>query len=259
MSTSATPLQFPHGSLPENLIAFAEHLRQTTQRFNLGPGEVQDASEALEAINLGSLQEVRQALKLVLCSNLEQERVFDDLFFQFFLPKRKRIQAQPNMHRASPSSQGETGQKSQPARNNPSEALLDPMSPPAQGKTRLAEDSDTGDWAAPLLRAMFSRTAGSETPEVEIPQQDLDAMLLAATQLVNQVRLGRSRRWVSTPKGTRFHFRHTLRKALHTDLSRLAAPPQTPASLCVCAGWKPLDAVLLRPAFTIRLRPPHAL
>ncbi len=262
MSTSATPLQFPHGSLPENLIAFAEHLRQTTQRFNLGPGEVQDASEALEAINLGSLQEVRQALKLVLCSNLEQERVFDDLFFQFFLPKRKRIQAQPNMHRASPSSQGETGQKSQPARNNPSEALLDPMSPPAQGKTRLAEDSDTGDWAAPLLRAMFSRTAGSETPEVEIPQQDLDAMLLAATQLVNQVRLGRSRRWVSTPKGTRFHFRHTLRKALHTGGEPIYPawqhhPKRQPRFVFVLDGSRSMQSYsdrLLQFAFALRMR-----
>ncbi len=262
MSTSATPLQFPHGSLPENLIAFIEHLRQTTQRFNLGPGEVQDALEALGAINLGSLQEVRQALKLVLCSNLEQERVFDDLFFQFFLPSRKRIEALPNVYKANPGSQGETGQKSQPARNNPSEALSDPQSPLAQGKTRLAEDSDASNWAAPLLKAMFSRTAGSETPEVEIPQQDLDAMLLAATQLVNQVRLGRSRRWVSTPKGTRYHFRRTLRKALHTGGEPINPawqhhPKRQPRFVFVLDGSRSMQSYsdrLLQFAYALRMR-----
>lgn len=262
MSTSTTPLQFPHGSLLENLIAFAEHLRQTTQRFNLGPGEVQDALEALGAIDLGSLQEVRQALKLVLCSNLEQERVFDNLFFQFFLPSRKRIQIQPNVHKANPGSQGETGQKSQPARNNPSEALLDPQSPLAQGKARLAKDSDTSDWAAPLLKAMFSRTGGGETPEVEIPQQDLDAMLLAATQLVNQVRLGRSRRWISTPKGTRFHFRRTLRKALHTGGEPLYPawqrhPKRQPRFVFVLDGSRSMQSYsdrLLQFAFALRMR-----
>ncbi|MBO1435834.1 VWA domain-containing protein [Meiothermus sp. CFH 77666] len=262
MSTSAEPLQFPYGSLPENLIAFTEHLRHTTQRFNLGPGEVQDALEALGAINLGSLQEVRQALKLVLCSNLEQERVFDDLFFQFFLPSRKRVGAQPNSHKASPGSQGETGQKSQPARNTPSENLLDPKSPLAQGKAKLAEDSDKSDWAAPLLKAMFSRTAGSETPEVEIPQQDLDEMLQAATQLINQVRLGRSRRWVSTPKGTRFHFRRTLRKALHTGGDPLYPawqrhPKRQPRFVFVLDGSRSMQSYsdrLLQFAFALRMR-----
>ncbi|GIW35511.1 VWA domain-containing protein [Meiothermus sp.] len=262
MSSTIEPQRFPYGNLPENLIAFAEHLRHTTQRFNLGPGEVADALLALEAVQLGSLQEVRLALKLVFCSNLEQERVFDDLFFQFFLPGRKRVEAQPNAHKASPGNQGETGQKSQPARNNPSETLLDPRSPLAQGKARLAEDADTDDWAAPLLKAMFSRTQGSETPEVEILQQDLDAMLHAAAQLVNQVRLGRSRRWVSTPRGTRFHFRRTLRKALHTGGEPLYPawqhhPKRQPRFVFVLDGSRSMQSYsdrLLQFAFALRTR-----
>ncbi len=77
------PNAFPYGNLLENLVAFGEHLRRTAQQFNVGPQEIQDSLRALEAVNLGNLQEVRQALKLVMCSSLEQERVFDDLFFQF--------------------------------------------------------------------------------------------------------------------------------------------------------------------------------
>ncbi|GIW24654.1 VWA domain-containing protein [Meiothermus sp.] len=259
MSTSAEPLQFPHGSLPENLIAFAEHLRQTTLRFNLGPGEVQDALEALGAINLGSLQEVRQALKLIFCSNLEQERVFDDLFFQFFLPNRKRM-PQPNPRKAVSGGQGESGEKSQ-AGQNPSETSQS-LSSPHQSKIRPAPDPDADHWAAPLLKAMFSRIAGNEAQEVEIPQQDLNAMLQAATALVNQVRLGRSRRWDTAPKGARLHLRRTLRKALHTGGEPLYPawlhhPKRQPRFVFVLDGSRSMQVYadrLLQFAFALRMR-----
>lgn len=262
MTFLAEHKRFPHGNLPENLIAFTEHLQHTTLRFNLGPGEVQDALLALGAIHLGNLQEVRLALKLVFCSNLEQERVFDDLFFQFFLPGRKRVATQPSPHKASTEGLDETGEPSQPTRINPSEAHLDPHSPLAQGKATLFEDSDTNDWAAPLLKAMFSRTAGRETSEVEIPQQDLDAMLLAATRLVNQVRLGRSRRWNPAPKGGRINFRRTLRKALHTGGDPLYPawehhPKRQPRFVFVLDGSRSMQSYsdrLLQLSFALRMR-----
>ncbi|MDW8425733.1 MAG: VWA domain-containing protein [Meiothermus sp.] len=259
MSTFTT---FPHGQLPENLIAFAEYLRHTAQRFNLGPGEVEDALRALEAIHLESLQEVRQALKLVFCSNLEQERVFDDLFFQFFLPGRKRHKAQANPRKVSPGGQGERGEQSQPPQSRSAEAVHDLHGPAGHGEARLTEDESADHWAAPLLKAMFSRTAGGESPEVEIPQQDLEAMLLAASQLVHQVRLGRSRRWDSAPKGTRVHFRRTLRKALHTGGDPLYPawqhhPKRQPRFVFVLDGSRSMQSYsdqLLQFAFALRLR-----
>ncbi len=208
-------LQLPYGNLRDNLIAFAEHLRHTPYKFSLGPKEVLDALQALEAIRLGNLHQVRQALKLVLCSNLEQERVFDDLFFQFFLPSRKRT-PKTSPHRASLGAEGESGIKGQPSAHNPSEVGHDATSPATSGQPRQTDDQDPSDWAAPLLKAMFSRSAGSDMPEIAIPEQDLDQMLLAATRLVNQVRLGRSRHWSPAPRGPRLHFRRTWRKALHT-------------------------------------------
>jgi uncharacterized protein with von Willebrand factor type A (vWA) domain len=260
VSTSKDPPWFPHGSLLENLIAFSQHLRHSGQKFSVGPQEVQDGLLALGAIHLGSIQEVRLALKLVMCSNLEQERVFDDLFFQFFLPSRKRLEARPS--RSSPGGLGETAGKSQHTQNNPSEAILDAHSPRMQGQARQSDDQNTDNWAAPLLRAMFSRTAGSETLEVEIPQQGLDEMLRAATQLVNQVRLGRSRRWDTTSKGSRFHFRRTLRKALHTGGDPIYPawqhhPKRQPRFVFVLDGSRSMQGYsdrLLQFAFALRLR-----
>ena len=262
MSSPVEPRPFPYGNLLENLIAFAEHLRHTPQQFGLGPAELQDALLALEAIQLGSLQEVRQALKLVFCSNLEQERVFDDLFFQFFLPGRRRVKARSHPHKVSPGGQEENGEKSPPSQNTSSESLFDPQSPSAQGKAKLTEDPQADHWAAPLLKAMFSRTAGSEAQEVEIPQEDLDAMLLAATQLVNRVRLGRSRRWNPAPKGARINFRRTMRKALHTGGDPLYPawerhPKRQPRFVFVLDGSRSMQSYsdrLLQFAFALRMR-----
>lgn len=255
MSTPNDQYWFPYGTLTENLTAFAEYLRRTAQRFNLGTLEVEDGLRALGAVNLGSMQEVRQALKLVMASTLEQERAFDDLFFQFFLPGYKRLQA-------SSGGTGETGEKNQHTQNNPSGNILKPHSVQLHGQAKQAEDQNSDSWAAPLLKAMFSRTAGSETPEVEIPQQDLDAMLLAASHLVNQVRLGRSRRWEPASKGFRLHFRRTFRKALHTGGEPLYPawqhhPKRQPRFVFVLDGSRSMQSYtdrLLQFAFALRIR-----
>ncbi len=252
---------FPHGSLLENLVAFSEHLRHTAQKFNLGPQEVQDCLLALEAVHLGNLQEVRQALKLVMCSNLEQERVFDDLFFQFFLSARQRPAAPNNPHKAIPGGLENDGEEIPAAQNAPCENEAGPGDLAGKGRPQPHDDSQA-DWAAPLLKAMFSRTAGARAQEVEIPQEDLDQMLMAATRLVSQVRLGRSRRWDPASKGSRLHFRRTLRKALHTGGDPLYPvwqhhPKRQPRFVFVLDGSRSMQSYsdrLLQFAFALRMR-----
>ncbi len=253
--------RFTHGNLRDNLIVFAEFLRHTTYRFNLGPQEITDGLQALEAINLGRLQEVRQTLKLVLCSNLEQERVFDDLFFQFFLPPRRRTPTKASSQKASPGEEGTSG-KRQPTPLNPSEASFEQANPAVRSKPKQADEPDPNSWAAPLLKAMFSRSAGGEATEVEISQQDLEQMLLAATRLVNQVRLGRSRRWDWASKGPRLHFRRTWRKALHTGGEPVypawqQRPKRRPRFVFVLDGSRSMQDFsdrLLQFAYALRLR-----
>jgi len=252
---------FPHGSLLENLVAFAERLRNTAQRFNIGPQEIQDSLLALEAVQLGNLQEVRQALKLVMCGNLEQERVFDDLFFQFFLSARQRPAKPSNLHKATPGGPADDGEQIPAAQTAPSkneEGLSDLT---GMGRPQPPDDTQA-DWAAPMLKAMFSRTAGAEALEVEIPQEDLEAMLQAATQMVNQVSLGRSRRWKLAIKGPRFHLRRTLRKALHTGGDPVYPawqhhPKRQPSFLFVLDGSRSMQEYadrLLQFAYALRMR-----
>lgn len=252
---------FPHSNLLENLVVFAEYLRRTTQKFNIGPQEIQDGLLALEAVHLGNLQEVRQALKLVMCSSLEQERIFDDLFFQFFIHKRQRAATTINPHSTAPSNLEEAEEKTQATQTHPSEASDSQEDLVNKGPVR-PDDDPQAEWAAPLLKAMFSRIEGAEAQEVEIPQEDLEAMLQAATQMVNQVRLGRSRRWALASKGPRFHLRRTLRKALHTGGEPVYPawqyhPKRQPRFLFVLDGSRSMQDYadrLLEFAYALRMR-----
>lgn len=214
MSQATDQNPFPHGNLSKNLIAFSEHLRRIQPDFNLGPQEVQDGLLALEAVDLGNAQEARQALKLVMCSNPEQERVFDDLFFQFFLPARRRRPSQTDPQKQVVDEGIEPGEQTSlsehHARDNPLEG--------AEGESiRLPKpaEGDTEASGTLTFRALFSRVGtGSDT--IEVTQEDLGAMRVAARAVLGAVRLGRSRRWDAASGGQRLHFRGTLRKGLQT-------------------------------------------
>ena len=251
---------FPHKNLSENLIAFSNHLRRTSQKFNLGPQEVQDGLRALEAVNLASVQEARQALKLVMCSCPEQEQVFDDLFFQFFLPSKRRSPPTANAKKRVPGGEGEDGEKTHSAGENPAGAGLEANLGGPSGISKTSADALEVS-GAPTLKAMLSRT-GSDSGVVEIVQEDLGAMLQAASRLIETVRLGKSRRWYSAAKGPRFHFRRTLRRGLQTGgefvhTAWLAHPRRQPRFVFVLDGSRSMEGYadkLLQFAFALRMR-----
>jgi len=258
MSQVAGQIPFPHGNLSENLIAFSNHLRSTQQKFNLGPQEVQDGLRALGAVNLGSVQEVRLALKLVMCANLEQERVFDDLFFQFFLPLRRRSKPQVNPKKRISGGEDEEGEKTFPTGKNPVWAGLEV----AASDIPKVSQEEAESWSASLLKAIFSRTAGADSSPIELPQENLEEMLRAASRLIECVRLGRNRRWDIASKGPRFDFRRTIRKGLQTGgefihTAWLAHPRRQPRFVFILDGSRSMQGYadkLLQFAFALRMR-----
>ncbi|MCL6525763.1 MAG: VWA domain-containing protein [Thermaceae bacterium] len=247
---------FPYGCLDQNLIAFCDHLRRVPLGFQLGPQEVQDGLLALEAVRLGNVQEARQALKLVLCKTPEQERGFDDLFFQFFLASRRR--PSPTLPQAS--LPGEEG----PA-EDPAPLPKKPNHPPlegAEGGAGLSQPRAEDPQARGLLglKALFS-PAGTGKDIIEVPQTDLEGMLAAARALLRTIRLGKSRRWHPAAQGRRVHFRRTLRKGLQTGgefihTAWLAHPHQEPRFVLVLDASRSMAAyteTLLQFAFALRL------
>ena len=76
---------YPFATLPGNLAAFCEALRRR-HGFHIGPGELHDAARALDVVDLASERAVRNALRPILGGTLDDVRVFDAAFTQFFYP-----------------------------------------------------------------------------------------------------------------------------------------------------------------------------
>ena len=76
---------YPFATLPGNLAAFCEALRRR-HGFHIGPGELHDAARALDVVDLASEHAVRNALRPILAGTLDDLKVFDAAFTQFFSP-----------------------------------------------------------------------------------------------------------------------------------------------------------------------------
>ena len=228
------PYDFPHGDLPRNLLTFCERLR--TKGFTIGPQEVSDALCAAEAVGIANRTKFRMALKLVLCTRLEDAAQFDTLFYAFFLDKR--LEAQGSERDAEPHE--EMNEESEAQEDESLSNEVERKSKRDAASTELqAGESKRGH--NPLLRAWFSYAAAQAEQPVTLPQEDMDKMLAAAKHLATRLRLGKSRRWRSARHGRRFDVRRTLRHSLQTGGEAvtplwLTHPPRKPRFVLLLDG-----------------------
>jgi uncharacterized protein len=213
---------YPASSLPENILGFCEVLRLEYD-FKLGVGEVSDAIRAFELLGVSSFDRARDALRLVLCAKLEDVNVFDRAFTNFFFPKPLGVPQEnlPPLEADRP--QRPNNQKADEAKNKSDEKVKDDSSDQEEDqdfegdskRQTLEDDDENAQQFDMVMRAKYS-TAAAETSTLEIKRDGLEPMLRAASELVNRLRLGRSRKWRNLPKGARFDFRRTLRSSLST-------------------------------------------
>ena len=226
--------KFPHGDLPRNLLTFCERLR--AKGFTIGPQEVSDALRAAEVVGIANRTKFRTALKLVLCTRLEDSAQFDTLFYAFFLDKR--LEAKGSERNAEP--REEVNEESEAQEDEPSDNEVERDSKRETPSTELqAGEGERGH--NPLLRAWFSYAAAQAEQPVTLPQEDMDKMLAAAKHLATRLRLGKSRRWKSARHGRRFDVRRTLRHSLQTGGEAvtplwLTHPPRKPRFVLLLDG-----------------------
>lgn len=212
---------YPAAELTGNLQAFCENLR-LEHDFKLGPGEIADALRALEIVGVTEPERARDALRLVCCARLEDVEVFDRAFNAFFFPKPFGVpqEHQPPLEPEHPKrpnnkrvedAQNKTDEQVKPEQSEDQDEDFEGAS------VQRTPDEDDPD-ATPsegLMRARYSATAvESDSPRIE--RDGLEEMLRAASSFVAQLRLGRSRKWRSVPRGQRFDFRRTMRSSLST-------------------------------------------
>lgn len=212
---------YPTSSLPENILGFCETLR-LEHDFKLGPGEVKDAIQAFELLGVSSLDRARDALRLVLCAKLEEVEVFDRVFQNFFFPKPLGV-PQENLPPLEPDRPQRPNNKADEAKNKSDEKVRDDSSDEqddqdfeGESKRQTPDDDDeSAEQSDLVMRAKYS-TVAAESSAPEIRRDGLEPMLRAASEFVNRLKLGRSRKWRVMERGSRFDFRRTLRASLST-------------------------------------------
>jgi uncharacterized protein len=210
---------YPFASLPENLAAFCALLRRE-YGFRIGPGEMQDAANALGIAELGSERAVRDVLRPVLAGRLEEAQLFDRAFDRFFHGRRD---VRPHWPARTVTS-GDEPQPRNTAVRTPGETsgsgrtpeisdLMDDMPGAGSGAVHEVADSESPE-AATVIRASYSPLESEgAVPDLEPADREWRA---AAAALVGRVRARLSRRWRPARHGQRFDFRRTLRSSLHT-------------------------------------------
>jgi uncharacterized protein len=209
---------YPFGSLPDNLAAFCDMLRRS-HRFRIGAGELHDAARALELVDLGDAQAVRDALRPILSATSDDVRGFDAAFAEFFFTTRgeaweNEVAATRLEPGASASGSGERAELERTATDRHAES--DDEGDGAARPLRPADASDIESEAQGRLeRSTYSPLAAASADVPTLTPVDAD-WTAAARTLVDRVQLGLSRRWRQGATGTRFDLRRTLRASLHT-------------------------------------------
>jgi uncharacterized protein with von Willebrand factor type A (vWA) domain len=174
-------------------LEFCEMLRREHD-FTVGRAEMHDALRATEAVGVRERGRLRAALRAVCCSRPEEIEAFDRAFDDFFSSGAAGV-PQPKHARRSRPDGGEE--------------------PPAerQSSFRLEDQNLAERWQ--YLQARYSPIEGASPPP-PIPldgDDDADALV---QRLISRIRLGRSRRLRSQPRGRYLDLRRTVRASLQT-------------------------------------------
>ena len=217
-------MTYPFGSITGNLAAFCGVLRRV-YRFRIGPGELLDASRALQIVDLADPHVVRHALRPILSGTADEAAVFDRAFAKFFLgtaddggkEDARAARLEPG---ASATGAGQHVDLDHEPSTNDSESVEDAgaASSPATPLETIALESDV---TGPLRRSSYSPLAATSADVPTLVPVDA-AWTAGARALVNRARFGVSRRWRSAAAGSRFDLRRTLRASLQTGGEPLA-------------------------------------
>jgi len=240
---------YPFASLPENLAAFCEALRQE-HGFRIGPGELQDAARVLDVVDLANERAIRHALRPILAGTLDDVAVFDAAFTRFFFPAPASVpQDQVPSTRREPGTDPDGRETDATrARHAPSSgADADEATGLSGGPmTPIESTGDALEEAAIFAPSNYSALDANASDAPELPRIE-QAWCDAARVFVRRLHLGVSRRWRPASRGRRFDLRRTLRAGLQTGGEALSArwlrrPRHAPRIVLLVDGSRSMSA-----------------
>jgi len=239
---------YPFRTLPENLIAFSQFLRQR-YAFRIGPSETHDAARALGIVDVSDERMVRDALRPILSGTAREAAAFDRAFSEFFFAGPPGV-PQSNLPRpraaVDRNADGADKAVQQHVKSGAGDAEPDERHDAAPGPVAPVEVGDASTTAPPLvLRSSYSPfdADASESPELTAVDREWRE---AARSFVRRLYLGLTRRWRPSARGRRFDLRRTLRASLQTGGEALAPrwrrrPRRTPRVVLLVDGSRSMS------------------
>ena len=231
---TSSPVSYNPATLDASIRTFCAALRRE-HSFALGPGETLLALQAVRAVGVSQVRQVRAALRAVCCSRAEHLPVFDLAFDAHFLrsagPRPVRQDAQPPVNLGwnpppAASRQDDSGPPGVPEQSKVRPVTQrrpaddpdadEPDDSGAAGPSRHDPDAQGDPDAQQVVRAAAS--GQQEAGAVPDLHAETDAAYAqAARTFLRHLHLRPARRWTPAVRGAKLDPRRTLRAALGTD------------------------------------------
>ncbi|MGG1659928.1 vWA domain-containing protein [Brevibacillus sp. NRS-1366] len=188
------------GNLVEHIALFCKFLRK--RGFRIGPGQTIDALRAIEIVGVEAESQVREALRLVLCSSPWEQEHFDAIYKAFFRSTNLSAldRAMVQMRLSNQTSESGPKDEKKESQHNPI-SCDDPVEP------SLA-NSEPNTRGRSFLTSLLQKNAPTRA---QIPVENLNETIAAARILVNRVKRQKGRKKAAGQRGGHLDFRRTMR------------------------------------------------
>ena len=199
------------GRLHENIMHFGRVLRAAG--LPVGPGTVIEAIRAVEAVGIGSREDLYWTLHAVFVNRRDQRDIYDQAF-HIFWRNLKILERVMSLLLPSFGADDENAPKAEEA----SRRLADAFFPGQSEKERKTEEDQ------PLYDAAFTYSASEELKTLDFESMSAEE-IRAAKAAIARMRLPilevPTRRFTASSRGTRVDLRATLRASLRTGGSTI--------------------------------------
>ncbi|RDW15386.1 vWA domain-containing protein [Oceanobacillus chungangensis] len=220
-------------NLPEYMLHFFRYLRDL--KLLIGMKEMADVYSALDAIDIMDREQFKLALKIVLVSSKEEEEIFEQAFYQFFVRDLREEHKQDLLHFHSDDRMDQVLVNNERIGENPKQkqnkAASDDEYPlKLEGEEEAKSDETPGivtdilpiddeagvNGTIPLWSATKGLNKQGQQIEAKITAKQFSKMEKTAKKLLRQVNIKQSRRSAVKRKGNVLHLQKTLRKSIQT-------------------------------------------
>ncbi|MBD8004113.1 vWA domain-containing protein [Bacillus norwichensis] len=204
-------------TLSNHILKFCLHLRGLG--FLIGPQETMDSIRAVETIDIFNREQFQACLRLVLCSSMEEQAIFDHAFKEFFLNIKENRVSKEMLHYLSDEEQSgrkETYAQKEELDHEKAVERKQGKAPFGKTGTTLKDNEFIGEERN--LSWVASKMAFNQSNEFQayIPPDELGDMEAAAKMFIRKIELKRAQSYQAAKKGRRLDFRRTIRGSLQT-------------------------------------------